>query len=319
MPPLARTGTRRTALESLEVSGDVDAQAVTIEPWSLLRDAYGAPVGHRRRLGFLLDDVPAHGARIAITLASSARGPMYVENEINGVVIDGCVVPPDGSAVRELDVPRDVLLRRGLLDLASVVRPLDGGREGSALVRLARLAGRPLSAAEEKNAIDLRREVWRLGRVLSFTSGSPQLAFLRGGWGEPAHWGTWTVAAKASLSFRPLPQPSDSLVVRMLLRGFVSAAQPTLRVDVKVNGRRRAVWTFSHPGDFQFVERNVTITPDLLDNGLIHVQFEMPEVKSPRELGMSQDERRLGVGLARAWCATAGSPSPSGWRGTRRD
>jgi hypothetical protein len=116
-----------------------------------------------------------------------------------------------------------------------------------------------------------------------------------------------------------MPQPSEPLVLRMAVRGFVPPAQPSLDADVLVNGTHVTTWLFRHPTDFSFVERVVAIPPDLLVDGVVHLQLSIPEAKSPRELGMSQDDRRLGVGLARAHCTTRSGPQPDAdWLRRRR-
>jgi glycosyltransferase involved in cell wall biosynthesis len=288
------------------------------DPWRPIRDAFGAIIGHRARFGVQLSELPPHGIRVALTMRSASPGPVHVETEINGLVLDGCALDADIDAVRALDVPRDVLLHRGLLDIAALVRPLEGASV-SPPVSFDTIAATRLTREQEASAITARRDAWRLGETLLFTAGSPHVALFREGWGDPAHWGTWSVEPTATLVFRPLPQPSEPLVLRALVRGFVSPAQPRLEVDVCVGGTRLTTWTFAHPSDFSLVERAVTIPVDLLDEGVARLELSMPAVRSPRELGMSQDERRLGIGLARAHCSTPGGPRPdAGWKGRSR-
>jgi glycosyltransferase involved in cell wall biosynthesis len=299
----------------------LDALSTVRELWSPVRDSFGAVVAQRARWGLSLGTLPAHGLQIAVTADLDTPGPLYVETEVNGLVVDGCVIPTGVSPLaRTLDVPRDVLLRRGLLDVVMLLRPLDGSRPGSSGVRVPSLSARELTAAEEKAAVDARRDIWRLGDTLSFSAGSPHLALLRRGWGEPAPWGTWSVDPVATVSFRPMPQPGEPLVVRAMVRGFVPAAQSSLDVDVLVDGTPVTTWRFRYPADFTFVERSVTIPPELLADGVVHLQLSMPTVRSPRELGMSEDDRRLGVGVARVHCTTeSGAPPPHGWKARRGD
>jgi glycosyltransferase involved in cell wall biosynthesis len=310
--PALRVGHRTGAVP-------LDSLSTVHEAWSPVHDAFGAVVGQRARWGLALGELPAHGLQVEVTGNLDAPGPLYVETEVNGLVVDGCVLPAGVSRfARSLDVPRDVLLRRGLLDVVMLVRPLDGSRPRSSGVSAVLLSAGALTAAEEKAAVDARRDIWRLGDTLNFSAGSPHLALLRRGWGEPAHWGTWSVDPVATVSFRPMPQPGEPFVVRAMVRGFVPAAQPALEVGVLVNGTQLTRWSFRHPGDFSFVERSVTIPPALLVDGVVHLDLSMPDVRSPRELGMSADQRRLGVGLARGHCTTAsGVPPPPGWKGRR--
>jgi glycosyltransferase involved in cell wall biosynthesis len=290
------------------------------EPWRPVRTAHGAVAGYHSRLAIQLGNVPEHGLRLELSMSTDSAAPLRVETEINGLVTDGCVLQPGTPDLRRFDLPRDVLLRRGLLDVVTVARPVLGlPTSDEAPVTFLEMTAVALSRDDEAAALEMRRDVWRLGDLLHFTGGSAHLPLLRRGWGEPAHWGVWSVEPVAAISFRPMPQPNEPLVLRMAVRGFVPPSQPTLEVDVLVNGTRLATWPFRHPTDFSFVERVVVIPCDLLVDGVVHLQLSIPDARSPRELGMSQDERRLGLGLARAHCTTASGPQADGdWLRRRR-
>ena len=287
------------------------------EPWRPIRDAFGAIQARQARVGVQLPELPAHGLRVALTIRSLSPGPVHVETEINGLVLDGCVADPGPPLERVYDVPRDVLLHRGLLDVVALARPLAGAPAPEPL-SFETIAAVRLTAEQEAAAIGARRHAWRLGETLLFAAGSPYLALLREGWGEPAHWGTWSVEPVAAIVFRPLPQPSEPLVLRASVRGFVSARQPRLGVDVSVKGTRLTTWTFEHPSDFAFVERAVTIPVELVEDGMVRVDLSMSSARSPRDLGLSQDERRLGIGLSRGHCSTPSRLPPGQLWNVRR-
>ena len=291
-----------------------------LEPWRPVRTALGVISAHRRRVGVQLAEVPPHGLRLDLAISSQSPSILRVEIEINGLVIDGCVLNPGQPSVRRFDLPRDVLLCRGILEIVAVVRPVTGqpASEDTPLSFEA-VSAAPLTRDEETTAVDARRDAWRMDEVVHFSAGSRSLALLKRGWDEAARWGVWTREPVVELSFRPLPQPSEPVVMRAIVRGFVPPAQPELDVDVLVNRTKVATWSFRHPTDFSFVERSVVIPTELISDGFVHMQLSMPGVRSPRELGMSQDERRLGVGLVRAHCTTrrqiSGDTDGSPWRG----
>jgi len=266
---------------------------------------------------------PRRGARsrlrLDLEISSQSSSSIRAEIEINGLVIDGCVLDPGESAVRRFDLPRDVLLCRGVLEVVAAVRQVTGvPAPALSLISFDAVSAGPLTRDEEAAAVDARQDVWRMHEIVHFTAGSRSLALLKRGWDEAARWGVWTCEPVVELSFRPLPQPSEPVVVRAIVRGFVPPAQPELDVDVLVNRTRVTTWAFRHPLDFSFVERSLVIPLELISDGFVHLQLSMPGVRSPRELGMSQDERRLGVGLARAYCTTQREAStetePSRWR-----
>jgi hypothetical protein len=158
---------------------------------------------------------------------------------------------------------------------------------------------------EEAAAVEARRDAWRLDESLHFAAGSRHLPLLRDGWDQPAQWGVWSVKSHAAIDFRPVPVPLESVELTAIVRGFVPPQQPSLDVDVYVGDVRVGTWTFAHPADFAFVERRVVVPPELVHDGWIRLRFAMPAARSPRELGMSQDDRTLGLGLVRLHAADA--------------
>ena len=318
MPPIDASAERKLASSRQGAQPGIGLPAIVArEPWRPVRTALGVVAGQRGRVAVRLDDVPPHGLRLEVALKGLGPDPMHVESEINGVVIDGCVVSPGVATRRSFELPRDVLLLRGLVDVVTACRPLGGGPiPGTPPIELEAVASVALSRDEEIAAIERRREVWRLDEVQHFVAGSRHLAMLKSGWDEPARWGVWSVAPSAVMTFRPLPQQTEPIVVRAFVRGFVPPAHPALDVDVIVGGTRLATWAFRHPTDFSFVERTVVIPPDLIVDGVVQLELSIPDCRSPRELGMSDDERRLGLGLARAVC-TAQSVPPMGADWTR--
>ena len=147
--------------------------------------------------------------------------------------------------------------------------------------------------------MEARRDAWHLDDVLHFSVSSRHVALLKEGWDEPTGWGVWSVERRAEVRVRPAPAPLEPIELTAIVRGFVPPAQPRLDVEVHVGGHHVTTWSFVNPTDFSFVERRVTVPPDLLEDGWLRVTFVIPEARSPRELGMGQDERHLGIGLVR--------------------
>jgi glycosyltransferase involved in cell wall biosynthesis len=299
LPPATRGAPPMLAPTDTPIA--LDVLTATRQAWRPVRDTLGRVVAHRARAGALIDDLPSHGLRLSIAMRNDAAGAVRVETTVNGSALDGCAVRGGDHVTRTVDLPRDTLLLRGLLEIVTTCR---SGQQAPALA-LTTIAARPLSAAEEAAAIETRRGAWLLDEPVGFGVGSRALGALGDGWDEPARWGVWTVKPTATLQFRPMPQPSDPIVLTALVRGFVPAAQPSLEVEVMVNNTRLMTWTFRHPADFSFVERAVTIPPELISDGWVRVTFAIPGARSPQELGMSADERPLGLGLAQARVATA--------------
>jgi hypothetical protein len=276
----------------------VSALAVTRRHWRPLRDTLGLVTAHRARAGILLGELPPHGVRLSLSMRNGAETPVGVETNVNGSVLDNCALEPHGETTRELDIPRDVLVLRGLLDITTTCR----GKAVPALT-LTTIRAMRLSADEEAASVEARRDAWRLEESLHFGAASRHLPLLRDGWDQPAAWGVWSVKPRATIACRPVPAPLEPIELTAVVRAFVPPQQPSLEVEVYVGDTRVGTWAFTHPTDFTFVERRVVVPPDLIDDGWIRLTFAMPRAQSPRDLGMSQDDRLLGLGLVRLHAA----------------
>ncbi|MEZ5319967.1 MAG: glycosyltransferase [Vicinamibacterales bacterium] len=285
-----------------------DAHVLVREPWRPVRSPTGTIVAHETRLGLQLCETPPNGASFELAFDAAAPDAARVEIEVNGFVPDGTVLPATAPAlVRRIDVPRDALRRRALVEFVVTAGPASGGVAAEpawrAPLHLRDVAVTPLSADAERRLLGDQRVRWRLGDTLLFSAGSPSLPLLTGSWGDPAHWGVWTTAEAAGLRFRPMPQPSDPVRIRVGLRAFIWPAHPRLDVEVRAAGRVLTTWTFRHPVDLGLVERSVDVPADLLEDGLVRLDLTIPDCRSPRMLGLSDDDRRLGIGLVKAQCA----------------
>jgi hypothetical protein len=65
---------------------------------------------------------------------------------------------------------------------------------------------------------------------------------------------------------------------------------------VGVNGSHLASWIFDSAG---ISTHQVEIPPGKLRDGKCGITFDIPNPASPAKLGLSDDVRRLGIGIAR--------------------
>jgi glycosyltransferase involved in cell wall biosynthesis len=300
-----RSSDRPVQIRTMSSTGPeaITSSIVVRQPWRPLRTPRGRVEAFRTRLGLELNALPARGVGVGFDLWNAAPCALRVETDINGAVSDGCVIDAGATHVRRVNVPRDVLMRRGLLDLAVVAKPMDDTCPTAAvpLVTLDGFTFVPLTPEEEALCVHNRRETWRVGKKQTFTAGSAGLSLLGPGWGEAAPWGVWTVEPSAVMTFRPTPSTGEPLRLHLAVRTFVWPSHPQLDVQVRAGDRHLTTWTFQHPQEVTFVEPTVVIPPEAIVDGVVRLQFEMPNCRSPRELGMSDDERKLGIGLARAF------------------
>lgn len=266
----------------------------------------------RSRIGLLLSTVPPHGVRVGLSLRSAPGVDGWrLETEINGARLDAWDVAPAGqAATRHMDVPPELLARRGLLDLALSA----SGPAAMPTYVLDAIHLEPLTREEADAAERRRRARWERGETYYFHAGSRSISLLGAGWGEPAFWGVWSVAPEATLTCAPFPPPREPVVWRAAVRAFVWPQHPTLEVEVFVHDVPIGRWRFDHRHDRGVVERLVTIPTELVQHDPVALRFRIPGCVSPRELGLSRDERRLGIGLVKAqWVTEAERDQDADW------
>lgn len=107
-------------------------------------------------------------------------------------------------------------------------------------------------------------------------------------------FGRWTEGERAVMVVRVEPRDGP-IDLALLVDAFVREEHPSLVVDVRVNGTETANWSFRHPALPDWRSLRVDVTP--AGRGVVVVEFAIRTPRSPRELGLSDDGRRLGLAL----------------------
>jgi glycosyltransferase involved in cell wall biosynthesis len=150
-------------------------------------------------------------------------------------------------------------------------------------------------------ALDIREAqagavLLRPGEHLTFSSAGNGSASLEAGWGEAEAWGTWSVGNSASIRLGIAGGGGQTLRLDLSYRVFVHSMQPTLAFACSVAGTRIAAWTCAIGND-----RGVLTLPVpsalIADDGTFVLTFSIGDPRSPAELGLSPDTRRLGIGI----------------------
>jgi hypothetical protein len=118
------------------------------------------------------------------------------------------------------------------------------------------------------------------------------------GWSIPESWGTWSDGRRASLVPIRLPQAvkNKELLVKVDVLPLIAKPEQIQIARVLANGRLVANWLFTAKN----AERTATaIIPRqaLTDGDSLSLAFDLPEAASPASFGVSQDTRRLGIGI----------------------
>ena len=142
--------------------------------------------------------------------------------------------------------------------------------------------------------------------VLEFSSSGNAGKFRAFGWSVPEQWGTWTDGPQAELVFQLTPPPVKEVVLSATVGAFVSDQHPSLDVDVLVNGHILTRWSFTNGQNVG--ERQIIIPLNIAKESTLRVDFHIYDPKSPAELGLSTDGRKLGLSMYTLRLFEVGSP-----------
>jgi hypothetical protein len=144
-----------------------------------------------------------------------------------------------------------------------------------------------------------------LGETISLgAEGSPARAGLRAGWSHPEPWGVWGLGGEQRLTYlldsAMLPQAAQCLLVAFEFWPAIYDADHRLSVDVFVEESLVAQWQFDERNSHAHsVVREIPACPIQRVNGdpVLSLRFLVTGYASPASLGLSKDERNLGLGL----------------------
>ena len=114
------------------------------------------------------------------------------------------------------------------------------------------------------------------------------------GWSFPENWGRWSDGEEARfrLAFQEM---ENAKVLIFKVRPFVNEKHKELNVDIYGNGHYLTSWEFHHGKPFP--ETKIYVPKSLIDGNILDLKFKIDNPKSPKELGLSQDSRKLGIGF----------------------
>lgn len=149
---------------------------------------------------------------------------------------------------------------------------------------------------DQLKTAQLERRPVRLDELISFsTDGNASQYVIMQGLSYPEVWGTWTNDDTASLRLELREPAMHGVVIDLVVMPFTPDRHPTIQVDATVNGRPVELRTYDREN--MGVPQQWLIELPKLSGTLIWLDLNMRSPVSPRELGMSEDGRRLGLGL----------------------
>jgi SAM-dependent methyltransferase len=137
------------------------------------------------------------------------------------------------------------------------------------------------------------------GDRLDFASEGRGLQCLCAGWSDSEDFGTWSCDDLADVQFALGISLRDSTVLLIVdFVVFLALGSERREVEVSVNGRAVASWAFEGRTPVR-VTREVVVPPELRgQDATLRLRFRVVAPVSPKELGLSNDPRRLGLALS---------------------
>ena len=124
---------------------------------------------------------------------------------------------------------------------------------------------------------------YRFGSKIDFGIGNNYENYSYFGFSSPEQGFTWTERFLSSLSL-PVNAPGEDLTLRAEI--FLLSTQ---EVNIYINKEYLGKWYVNNTGTY-----NLTIPKELVNN-YINLTFELPNATSPKNLGINDDERLLGI------------------------
>ena len=209
--------------------------------------------------------------------------PLLVRAPVEAFGVDGFV---------DIDFLIDEPCSPSQLGLGSDMRLL-----GVAIERLLVVGDPERPSARDLPLVHEGSEVLRFG---ASDAGAPAL---RSGWWQAEDWGVWSSEKPARLALRTKPGRERSLFLLLDLNPFLHASHPEANLTCRVGGKEAGAWSASlgRPVRPLFVEIPAA---EIDREGVFEMEFLTQNPCSPRQVGLGDDGRLLGVGL-RSLCAAS--------------
>jgi len=131
--------------------------------------------------------------------------------------------------------------------------------------------------------------------MLYFNSSGKGLPTLLGGWSSPENWGVWTKDKEANLLL-PSPEHGEKYLI-LNVRALITDAHPVQIVSVFLNGVFQRKFSLTK-GEGNLIDIDLSLLPPSKNRFTVELKIDNP--MSPKELGLSEDFRKLGIGLVSA-------------------
>jgi hypothetical protein len=125
------------------------------------------------------------------------------------------------------------------------------------------------------------------------------------GWSVPEKWGTWSDGDSSLMLLALSNTPQNDIELLINGHAFLADKHPSQEVDILVNGHHVATLKYDQQSNGGVRVVKIPKPLALEKNGQLLIKFNFKNPKSPAELGLSADTRRLGLGIVSLEIKTA--------------
>jgi hypothetical protein len=140
---------------------------------------------------------------------------------------------------------------------------------------------------------------YRYGDVIDFTKGGNSDKYNWGGISNQESWGSWTNKEHAYVRFHVDRKPKYDLILCINAIPYVNNRHSNQSIVIKINDVyiKRYDFNYKDPGN-RILVMNIPSRIILSDNFDVELQIDIHNPISPKEVGLSEDSRKLGLGIA---------------------
>ncbi len=140
---------------------------------------------------------------------------------------------------------------------------------------------------------------YHLGETIDLSQQGWGGLYVTKGWSGPEEWGRWTINSEAEIQMRLADSTNQTLELELVMGAFVSGSHPCQEVGIFVNAKEIARQPLcvgkggEQPSSYKFILARELLRAD----GKIDIRLVTPNSISPKAVGISADDRVLGVGV----------------------
>lgn len=140
-----------------------------------------------------------------------------------------------------------------------------------------------------------KNNLYKIGGIVDFGRGGSSILYMPGysqGWSEQEELYTWTQGATAMLSFMLATVPQNDLTLHVKAFPYLGGGLKEQLIGVYANDTKIATWRITDETDIQS-----TIPAAIIRDDTLNLVFKVNNPTSPKEVGASEDSRKLGIAV----------------------